>query len=125
MWFNPDILYDVLTEMGIPTISGGYKGPIVMEIVEGRDSISTIYTSLHDTLALHNIQKFPTHILIHLHFYYFVGMGGLDVDNRSNAQYTTTQETIGTSYLGICRIIYEIVLQMLFFYIFAVPSITT
>ena len=66
MWFNLDILYDVLTEMGIPTISGGYKGPTVMEIVEGRDGISTIYTSLHDTLALHNIQKFPTHI--HLHF---------------------------------------------------------
>ena len=68
-WFNPDILYDVLTETGILTISGGYKGPTVMEIVEGRDSVSTIYTSLHNTLALHNIQKFPTHILIHLHFF--------------------------------------------------------
>ena len=49
MWFNPDILYNVLTETGIPTISGGYKGPTVMEIVEGGDGISTIYTSLHDT----------------------------------------------------------------------------
>ena len=76
--------------MGIPTISGGYKGQTVMEIVEGRDGISTIYTLLHDTLALHNIQKVPTHILIHLHFYYFVGMGGLGVDTESNAQYTTT-----------------------------------
>ena len=44
MWFNLDILYDVLTEMGMPTVSGDYKGPTVMEIVEGRDSISTIYT---------------------------------------------------------------------------------
>ena len=87
-WFNPDILYDVLTEMGIPTISGDYKGPTVMEIVEDGDSISTIYTPLHDTLALHNIQKFPTHIPVH---YYLVGMGGLGEDNGSNAQYTTTQ----------------------------------
>ena len=93
MWFNLDILYDVLTETGIPTISGGYKGPTVMEIVESADSISIIYTSLHDTLALNNIQKFPTHILIHLQFYYFVGMGG-------------------------CRIIYEIVLQICYFSIF-------
>ena len=75
--------------MGIPTISGDYKGPTVMEIVEDGDGIITIYTSLHDTLALHNIQNFPTHI--HFHFYYLVGMGGLGEDNGSNAQYTTTQ----------------------------------
>ena len=96
-----------------------------MEIVEGGDGISTIYTSLHDTLALHNIQKFPTHILIHLHLFYFVGMGALGVDNGSNAQYTTTQEAIGTSYLCICRIIYEIVLQICYFSIFCHSSITT
>ena len=114
-WFNLDILYDVLTEMGIPTISGDYKGPTVMEIVEDGDGINTIYTSLHDTLTLHNVQKFPTHILIHLHFYYLVGMGGLGEDNGSNAQYTTTQEAIGTSYLCIWRIISEIVLQMCYF----------
>ena len=71
--------------MGIPTISGDYKGPTVMEIVEGRDGISTIYTLLHDTLTLHNIQKFPTNILIYLHFYYSVGVGALGVDTKSNA----------------------------------------
>ena len=89
-----------------------------MKIVEGRDSISTIYTLLHDTLTLHNIQKLPTHILIHLYFYYFVGVGGLGVDTESNAQYTTIQETIGASNLGIYRIIYEIVLQICYFSIF-------
>ena len=54
--------------MGIPTISGDYKRPTVMEIVEGGDGISTIYTSLHDTLALHNTQKFPTHTFTFLLF---------------------------------------------------------
>ena len=117
-WFNLDILYDALTETGIPTISGGYKGPTVMEIVEGRYGTSTIYTLLHDTLTLHNIQKFPTYVLIYLHFYYSVGVGGLGVDTKSNAQYTTTRETIGASYLLICRIISEIFLQMCYFCIF-------
>ena len=121
MWFNVDILYDVLTETGIPTISVGYKGPTVMEIVEGRDCRSTIYTVLHNTLTLHNIQKFPTHILIYLHFYYSVGVGGLGVDTKSNAQYTTTQETIGANYLHTCRIISEIFLKYVIFLFFCCP----